>query len=106
MRALDFEATMRAVQILDTLGKTEDIKAAINGSNGAIDGKLIVNVGIDLIAGMCRKNVADDTVELFAYIFEMTPEEVRKTPITEYKKLFKELAGKNDLKVFWEMCTS
>lgn len=106
MRALDLEATMKAVQILDALGKVEDIKSAINRSGGEITSQFIVNIGIDILAGMCRKNIAPDTVELLAYIFEKTPEEVRKTPIKEYKALFTELAEQNDLKVFLQMCMS
>lgn len=106
MRSLDLEATIRAVQILDTLGKMEDIKKIINDNDGNIDGRIIVNTGIDLISGLCRKDVVEDTVALLAYVFEKTPEEARKTSLIEYKKLFSELAERNDLKVFWKMCVS
>lgn len=106
MRALDLEATMRAVQILDESGKIDAIKQIITVNNGKIDAPAILNIGVEIITGACGKKAADDTVELLAYVFDKTPDEVRKTSIKELVGLFKQLAADNDLSVFFKTCMS
>lgn len=106
MKALDLEATMRAVQILDESGKIDTIKQIIAANNGNIDAPAVLNLGVEIITGACGKKSADDTVELLAYVFDKTPDEVRKTSIKELVGLFKQLAKDNDLTVFLKTCMS
>lgn len=106
MKALDLEATMRAVQILDESGKIDAVKKIIEEKNGNIDAPAVLNLGVEIVTGACGKKAADDTVELLAYVFDKSPEEVRKTSMKELVGLFKQLAKDNDLTVFFKTCMS
>ncbi len=106
MRELDLEATMRAVQILDESGKIPVIKDCIIKNGGKIDSPVILNIGVEILTGACGKKTADETAELLAYVFEKTPEEIKKTPLKELFPMFKELAEKNNLQVFLKTCMS
>ena len=104
MKELGLDVTMRAVQLLDESGKLGVIRDLVVKNNGNVDPATALDIGVEIMTGICSKKCADQTQELLAEVFEMSVEDIKTLPLRKLGPMFKELADKNDLGDFFKTC--
>lgn len=101
MRKLTVKALGRTVRVLNKSGAVENIKGIIMANNGEISNENALNMAIDVLCGVCTDKCYGETIELLAYLFETTPEEMEEMELSELKKGLAVIAKENNLSDFF-----